>query len=98
MGTLIVRHRIQDYGAWKPVFDEHEASRREYGLVSHTLHHEVGDPNLITLMFRATDLDRAREFSTSQELKDAMERAGVISQPEIWYCEDIEEKIYRAAA
>lgn len=27
MTVLVVQHRVRDFDAWKPVFDEHESAR-----------------------------------------------------------------------
>ena len=29
MTILVVQHKVHDFDAWKPVFDEHESVRRE---------------------------------------------------------------------
>jgi hypothetical protein len=31
MPFVIVQHRLKDYDAWKPVFDEHQAARKQHG-------------------------------------------------------------------
>ncbi len=40
------------------------------------------------------DIARAREFVASDALRAAMERAGVVSPPEFWFTEDVEDKHY----
>ena len=94
MASMFVRHRIADYGKWKPVFDEHEGVRRAQGVTAHSLHRDVDDPNIIIIAFRVGDLNRAKGFAGSQDLRSAMERAGVQGPPEIWFMEDIEDKRY----
>src|SRR5947208_14737596 len=34
MTTLVITHAVAEYDAWKQVFDEHAASRREHGCLS----------------------------------------------------------------
>ncbi len=94
MGSMFVRHRVADYGRWKPVFDEHEALRREYGATAHSVHRDPDDPNVIIIDLRVADVNRAKEFARSEWLRSAMERAGVQGPPEIWFAEDIEDKRY----
>jgi hypothetical protein len=31
MTVLVVQHKVRDFDAWKPVFDEDESRRREHG-------------------------------------------------------------------
>jgi hypothetical protein len=76
------------------VFDEHEPMRRAAGLRGHSLHRAADDPNVIILAFRAADLNKAKQFAGSDDLKSAMMRAGVQGPPEIWFADDVEEKRY----
>ena len=94
MASMFIKHRVADYAKWKTVFDEHEAMRIEYGTVGHSLHRDADDPNVIVIAFRVSDLNRAKAFAGSEELRSAMERAGVLGLPEIWFAEDVEEKRY----
>jgi len=48
---------VADYAKWKPVFDEREGARREYGFTAHSLHREADDPNVVIIAFRVTDLN-----------------------------------------
>ena len=94
MASMFIKHRVADYARWKPVFDEHEPLRIEYGTVGHSLHRDADDPNVIIIAFRVNDLNRAKEFAGSDDLRSAMERAGVLGPPEIWFADDVEEKRY----
>ena len=94
MASMFVKHRVADYAKWKPVFDEHESMRRGAGLTGHSVHRNADDPNVIILAFRAADLNKAKQFAGSEDLKAAMARAGVQGPPEIWFAEDEEEKRY----
>lgn len=92
--TVFVRHHVRDFGSWKPAFDEHESTRRAHGLTAHSLHQRIDDANDVTIVFKITDLKRAKEFSTSEDLRSAMQRAGVEGAPEMWFAEDLEDKQY----
>ncbi len=94
MASMFVRHRVADYARWKPVFDEHEAMRKQYGVTAHSVHRDPDDPNVVIIAARVSDVNRAKEFAQSESLRSAMERAGVQGAPEIWFAEDIEDKRY----
>ena len=94
MPSMFIKHTVADYAKWKPVFDEHEAMRRANGFTAHSLHRDTDNPNVIIIAFRVTDLNRAKEFAGSEELRSAMEQAGVQGPPEIWFADDVEEKSY----
>jgi hypothetical protein len=87
MGAMIVRHSVHDYGAWRPVYDAHEAARTAAGLTNGRVFRSAEDPNDILLLFDTADRRRAEEFGRSGDLKEAMRRAGVVGQPEIRFAD-----------
>lgn len=89
MTTIYVRHPIRDYPRWRQAFDEHEPKRREYGITVRRVQRNVERPLEIIITLEATDLDRAREFTESADLRKAMILAGVVGRPEVWFAEDI---------
>ncbi len=95
MASMFVKHRVADYARWKPVFDDHEGMRREFGVTGHSLHRDADDANVIIIALRVADVGRAKEFAASDSLRAAMQRAGVQGPPEIWFAEDVEDKRYR---
>ncbi len=94
MPSMFIRHRVADFQRWKPIFDEHEPTRRQFGFAGHSLHRDSDDPNVVIIAFRVNDVSRAKEFVASQDLRTTMERAGVQGPPEFWFAEDIEDKRY----
>ena len=94
MASMFIKLRVADYAKWKAVFDENEAVRTANGITAHSLHRDADDPNVIIVAFRVSDLNRAKEFAASDELRSTMERAGVQGPPETWFADDVEEKRY----
>jgi quinol monooxygenase YgiN len=94
VASMFIKHRVADFAKWKPVFDDHEGTRRESGVTAHSVHRDADDPNVVIIAFRVGSIARAREFVASPDLEAAMERAGVVGPPEIWFTEDIEHKNY----
>jgi hypothetical protein len=88
MTTVFIRHRVADYDAWKAAFDEHGSVRREHGLVDNGLLRDEDDASMVTIQLDTDDSARAREFLSSDSLREAMEGAGVVSQPEVWIAKD----------
>ena len=83
MSHLLIRHKIGDFDTWKRAYDEHRVARNVAGLKEVHLLRGVSDPNDIVLLFEARDLDKARVFARSDDLRQAMQGAGVIGTPEI---------------
>jgi Zn-dependent membrane protease YugP len=93
MAKVIVQHRVADYGRWLPVFNEHEAVRRQHGATGHSIGREVADPNTIVIVNVAT-LEGARAFSQDPSLPDAMTRGGVVGAPQVWIVEEADARTY----
>ncbi len=83
MAKLIVHHKVQDYAAWRKVFDDHDNARKEFGSTGFQVLQAASDPNDITVITDWPSVDASRAFVTSASLKDAMKNAGVISQPDV---------------
>ena len=94
MASMFMKHRVADYGKWKAVFDEHEALRRAGGVTAHSVQRQPDDPNVVIVALRVSDMNKAKQFAGSGDLKAAMARAGVQGAPEIWLADEVEEKRY----
>ena len=90
MPSLLIRHRVADYAAWKAVFDEHELTRRANGSQGGWLFRDADDPHEVLLLLAWDDLERARLFADSDDLREALARAGVTDRPDIWFLENVE--------
>jgi len=94
MATMFVRHKVGNYENWKRAYDEFAPVRKKRGVTRATVHHDPDDPNTIIVTHQFTDMKAVSEFVNSEELKSAMEKAGVSSPPEFWFGEDIEQTEY----
>ena len=85
MTHVLVRHNVADFAKWKPVYDAHLAARQKAGLLEKNLLRSVDNPNEVVLLFEAEDLKRAQTFAESTELREAMQKAGVVGKPDILF-------------
>lgn len=83
LAGLIVRHKVADFAAWKRGFDAHAGARADAGIVGHAINRSDDDPNVVVVYLQARSLDQLRAFASSASLKEAMQRAGVSSPPEL---------------
>jgi hypothetical protein len=88
MSSVIIRHRVADFDAWKAAFDDHASVRRDHGLTDTSLLRDEDDADMVTIVLSTDDTARAREFLGSDDLKETMAGAGVVSQPEVWIAND----------
>lgn len=85
MTLLIVQHKVRDYAAWRPAYDAHEPSRTGAGITKGRVYREVEFPNDLVLIFDVADAARARAWAAGDDLKNAMENAGVLGAPTVHF-------------
>lgn len=90
MVTMFVKHKVNNYGKWKSVYDEFANVRKEYAVTGASVYRDPKDPNTIIVTHQFNDLNKATTFANSEDLKSAMANAGVQGHPEIWIAENVE--------
>jgi hypothetical protein len=93
MPALLIRHDVADYPAWKAIFDEHEPVRRANGSQGGRLFREAASPNAVLVLLTWDDLERARLFVDSDDLRDAITRSGVVGEPDFWFLEEVDQPL-----
>jgi heme-degrading monooxygenase HmoA len=81
----MVRHQVEDYPRWRTAFDDHEDFRKESGEKSARVFQSSDDPNDVLLVFGWESEESGRRFLDSDNLKEAMQKAGVIGKPEVHF-------------
>ncbi len=76
MRCLLIRHTVQDYSAWKAVFDEQADVRRANGSQGGRLFRSTESGEVLVLL-EWDDLERARLFVDSDDLREGLIRSGV---------------------
>jgi len=85
---LLVRHKVRDFSEWKRGYDAHLPKRAEAGLTEKHLLRGANDPNEVVILFEAKDHGRATAFVESADLRDAMQKLGVVDKPDIYFLND----------
>jgi heme-degrading monooxygenase HmoA len=88
MSALLIRHKVADYAIWRRAFDAHGANRRANGSRGGQLFRSTADPNETIILLEWDDLTRARLFAQSDDLREAMARAGVVDEPDLWVLDE----------
>jgi heme-degrading monooxygenase HmoA len=89
MPYLLIRHKVSDYSKWKPVFDADGVNRQASGSRGGQLFRNASDPNELVMLFEWDDLEKARQFTQSEDLRQAMQQAGVVDHPDIYFLEEV---------
>lgn len=88
MATILVKHTVEDFAKWKQAFDANSDVRKTFGSQGGKLFRSVTNPNEVTIVLHWSDLNKAKQFAESAELKTAMQNAGVTGQPQIQFLEN----------
>jgi len=91
MGMMIIRHKVKDYGQWRPMFDAHVEMQRARGLTNPRVYHSAdSNKSEIVVVFDTEDTKKAKDFAASADLKETMTKAGVLDTPTIYFLESID--------
>ena len=88
MTHLLIKHKVQDYPSWKKTFDGFIDARRAGGEKSFQILHPENEGNNLLVFFEWDNINNAKKFVNSPELKEAMNNAGVVEQPEVYFLEE----------
>lgn len=83
--TLFVRHTVADYATWRKAYDGFAPVQKARGVTAQAVYQSVENPNDVTVFHDFASLEAARAFVASDDLKQAMQGAGVIGAPTIWF-------------
>ncbi|MBC7534991.1 MAG: hypothetical protein H7258_04790 [Ferruginibacter sp.] len=82
---IIVRHKVADYAKWQISYDAHDSMRRASGLHNYVIGRGMADSNVILIAIKADDMAKAKAFSKSPSLKEAMQKSGVTGPPSMLF-------------
>jgi len=82
---LLIRHKVRNFSEWKLGYDAHGPKRVEAGLTEKHLLRGADAPNEVVILFEAMDLNRAKAFVESAELRETMQKLGVVDKPDLYF-------------
>lgn len=86
----VVLHRVADYDAWRQVYDGVREVQRAGGVRYERVMRDPDDPSMVVVVHEFDDRAAAEAFFAQEELKGAMQQAGVdLSSLRIEYLEDL---------
>ena len=94
MPHILVRTKVEDYARWKPEFDGMEDLRKANGAREARVFRSADDPNELVILLEWDNMDNARRYTGLPELREAMERSGVLGPPDISYLDQVEHMTY----
>ncbi len=91
MFYIIARHKVNDYKTWKKGFDNALSIRKAGGEKSFQIFQVDNDKNNILLLFEWDNLTNAHKYFDSPELQKAMQQAGVLEKPDVYFLEEVDQ-------
>ena len=83
MPHILIQHKVEDFATWKEAYDSRTDVHDAAGFKELQILQGLDNPNNIVILFFNPNIERAREYLNSDDLKQAMEGAGVIGAPQI---------------
>jgi heme-degrading monooxygenase HmoA len=90
MPGLLVRHKVEDFAKWFPVYSNHASMRKNGGEKGAHVYRNADDPSEVFILFEWDSIENARAFFASDDLRAAMHDAGVVGKPEASFLNDVE--------
>src|SRR3954466_4620723 len=88
--VTVVHHRVDDFDAWKQVYDEFASAQREKGVRWHGVYRSRTDEHMVVVAHTFDSQEVAEQFFSDPVLGDAMMRAGVdLGSVQIEYLDEI---------
>ena len=90
MGTLIIRHKVKDYGKWRPMFDRHAGAQKSAGLTNPRVFRSSADKNEVVILFDTDGTKKAKDFVASPDIKENNGEGGGHGPPNRLFLESTE--------
>jgi heme-degrading monooxygenase HmoA len=88
MGLAIFIAKVKDYDKWEPTIMEDIPLIKANGAKSASILRDLDDPNRVIVSTEWENLEQAKKFAESDELRARMQAGGVIGVPEIYFVEE----------
>jgi hypothetical protein len=76
VAIVLLNFEVEDYDAWKPMFDGDPAGRKESGATNHAISRAAENPNDVFIRVEFPSVDQAKAFRQRLLDSGALDRAG----------------------
>ena len=83
MVKVIISHEVKNFSDWKKVFDSDESNRVQKGVKITGVYTAVDNANHVTVTSEFPSAEAVKGFMQNSDLKSTMEKAGVVSMPDV---------------
>lgn len=87
MATVLVLHRVRDYGVWRQTYDTLATMQKASGVTAESVYQAKDDPNNVLVLHTFNTMAAAEAFAAKPELREAMVKGGVEGAPRVEFFE-----------
>jgi len=85
--VVIVQHRIKNFEKAETEYFNRDSLRKTYGISHYVIGRDLKDSNVVFVVDKIEDMEKAKAFYALPGAKDVMKKAGVSSPPAFTYAE-----------
>ena len=89
MYRVFVRHSVKDFDEWHRGYRNYYDIQRDLKMVGDSVQRGVEDPRQITVVHEFASMDDVKAYMSLPNLKELMDKIGIVGEPEIWVTEKI---------
>ncbi|HEX6180193.1 MAG TPA: hypothetical protein VFZ47_03060 [Chitinophagaceae bacterium] len=82
-GMMVATHKVSNFEKWLAGYEAHDSLRLASGIHSYVVGRAFGDSNTVMVTVKVDDMAKAKAFAKSADLKQAMQKSGVVGPPTI---------------
>ena len=83
--VMMITHPVKNFAKWETAYNDHDSVRKAYGLSAYVIARDLKDSNLVYVVEKMDNLEKAKTFTTLPNLKEAMKKGGVSGPPHFAY-------------
>jgi hypothetical protein len=87
--VVMITHPVKDFDKWKAGYLSHDSVRKAYGISQFVMGRGLEDSNMVIVIDKMSDVQKAKQFTALPDLKEAMQKAGVTGPPTFDYVDVI---------
>jgi len=89
MAFIYLRYKIENYKKWKTAFNDAFEMRKKGGEKSYRVFRSPDNPKEMVVLQEWNSMVSARRFIKSKEVRQCMEKAGVVGKREIFFLKEV---------
>src|SRR6185295_3084862 len=79
--VVVVQHKVKNFAKSEEVYFNRDSLRNTFGITHYVIGRDTKDSNVVFVVDKITDVDKAKSFYALPATKDAMKKAGVTTLP-----------------